>query len=95
MGLAFRYPEADFQTMGSPEFVMDSVLHQSRLELDEEGTVAAAQTVNMVQFGYSHPLNMSAGNLSYDRPFALLIRDWSNTLLFAGVIYDPARSATS
>jgi serine protease inhibitor len=91
MGLAFRYPDADFALMGSPEFAMESVLHQSRLDLDEEGTVAAAQIIGHVHCGYSPPPEYEYRKLIIDRPFALMIRDWTQTILFAGVIYDPGR----
>lgn len=89
MGLAFRYPEADFKPMGSPEFVMDSVLHQSRLDLDEEGTVAAAATISRVFRGAAREREFERRELVIDRPFALLIRDSSGAILFAGVVYDP------
>ena len=77
--------------MGSPDFAMDSILHQRRLDLDEEGTVAAVQTVDHVLAGFSPLPEHEYRELIVDRPFALLIRDWSNTILFAGVIYDPGR----
>jgi serine protease inhibitor len=41
MGIAFQYPGADFSLLGAPPFFIGGVLHKTRLEVDEEGTVAA------------------------------------------------------
>lgn len=89
MERAFRYPEADFELMGSPEFVLDGVVHQSRLELDEEGTVAAAETISHVPVGAGRPREYEQRELVIDRPFAVLLRDSNDTILFVGVVYDP------
>ena len=95
MELAFRYPGADFTSMrspefmGSPGFVLGDILHQSRLGLDEEGTVAAAETIVRVLVGAARPREFEHRELVIDRPFALLIRDIESTILFAGVVYDP------
>jgi len=42
MGIATRYPGADFGPMGSHQIFNGEVLHKTRLEVDEDGTVAAA-----------------------------------------------------
>jgi serine protease inhibitor len=44
MGIAFQYPGANFSSLGAPPFFIGGVLHKTRLEVDEEGTVAAAET---------------------------------------------------
>jgi len=44
MGIAFQYPGADFSSPGTAPFFIGGVLHKTRLEVDEEGTVAAAAT---------------------------------------------------
>jgi serine protease inhibitor len=90
MGVAFDRHGAEFAPIGSPQFYISDVLHKTRLEVDEEGTVAAASTA----------LNMKTAavmvgqkkTLVFDRPFAVLLRDGaSGAVLFAGVVYEPMR----
>jgi serpin B len=88
MASAFR-AGADFTPMGSPEFYIGQVLHKTRLEVDEEGTVAAAATgVIMTLSAARSPIEKKI--LVFDRPFALLLCDTkTGAVIFAGVIYDP------
>jgi serpin B len=80
---------ADFKPMGSARFYIGDVLHKTRLEVDEEGTVAAATTA--VEMRAAMAMRRPEKKiLVFDRPFALLLRDGAtNTILFAGVVYDP------
>ena len=89
MGIAFR-PGAGFLPMGSSKLFVGNVLHKTRLEVDEEGTVAAATTaVTVVLAAAPHPVVKKT--LVFDRPFALLLVDGqTGAVLFAGVVYDPA-----
>lgn len=85
MGAAFQ-DGADFTPMGSPGFFIGGVVHKTRLEVDEEGTVAAAATA--VKMLPSSVPRMKT--LVFDRPFALLLCDTqANAVLFAGVVYEP------
>jgi serine protease inhibitor len=87
MSRAFQ-PGADFQPMGSPNFFIGNVIHKSRLEVDEEGTVATA--VTGVTMTASAVMRREHKVLTFDRPFAVLLCDTSTgAILFAGVIYDP------
>jgi serpin B len=65
------------------------VLHKTRLEVDEEGTVAAAATaITMRATAVMRPKQKKV--LVFDRPFGLLLCDTqTGAILFAGVIYDP------
>lgn len=85
MDAAFQ-PGADFAPMGSPNFFIGGVVHKTRLEVDEEGTVAAAATaVKMLPSSVPR-----VKTLVFDRPFALLLCDTqTNAILFAGVVYEP------
>jgi serpin B len=66
------------------------VLHKTRLEVDEEGTVAAAATSVMMAATAIRPPERKKYTLVFDRPFALLLCDeQTGAILFAGVIYDP------
>lgn len=85
MGAAFQ-PGANFTRMGSPGFYIGGVVHKTRLEVDEEGTVAAAATaIKMLPSSVPR-----VKTLVFDRPFALLLCDTqTNAVLFAGVVYEP------
>jgi serpin B len=90
MGIAFQYPGADFSALGSPLFFLGEVIHKTRLEVDEEGTVAAAATaVEFFDFE-SMPQHVETRTLIFDRPFAVLLRDTiTRTIVFVGVVYEP------
>lgn len=92
MGSAFA-PGADFTPMGlqSPSgqgSFLTGVAHKAILEVDEEGTVAAAATLGgyAAGGGFAHPPAV----MRVDHPFFCAIRDnVTGTLLFVGVIRDP------
>ena len=90
MGTAF-HPGADFTGFSHAGFFIGDVWHVTRLEVDEEGTVAAAATSLGVLGGVSPPQVIHKRVLVVDRPFALLLCDRSTTaIIFSGVVYDPA-----
>jgi serine protease inhibitor len=90
MDVAFHYPQADFSPMGSKEFYISDVIHKTRLEVDEKGTVAAAATAVMMRAGAAMPMQRPVKTLVFDRPFAVLIGEsQSGAVLFAGAIEDP------
>ena len=88
MAAAFDYGSADFSPLGSREFFVGDVLHKTRLELDEEGTVAAAATAILAPMGMPQPLEKKT--LTVDRPFGLLLCErQTGAVVFAGVVYEP------
>lgn len=92
MGIAFQYPQADFGPMGSRQFFLSEVIHKTRLEVDEKGTVAAAATavVALASARYLPPKPRPIKTLVFDRPFVVLIGDsQTDAVLFAGVIEEP------
>jgi serpin B len=90
MDVAFRYPGADFLPMGSKELFISDVIHKTRLEVDEKGTVAAAATAIMMGAGSARRQAPKKKILVFDRPFVVLIGDsQTGAVLFAGVIEDP------
>ena len=90
MDVAFHYPQADFVPMGSKEFYISDVIHKTRLEVDENGTVAAAATAVMMTAGAARPMQRPVKTLVFDRPFALLIgQSQTGAILFAGAIEEP------
>ena len=90
MGIAFQYPGAEFTPLGSPLFYIGEVLHKAKLEVDEEGTVAASATAVMTMVGSAAPQKVEKRLLVFDRPFAVLLCDGAtNAILFAGIINEP------
>ena len=88
-------PGADFTPMGlqSPSgqgSFLTGVAHKAILEVDEEGTVAAAATGLVFGFGgggFAHP----PVAMRVDHPFFCAIRDnVTGAVLFVGVIRDPS-----
>lgn len=74
----------EFTAMGSPHLFLGHVPQKTYLQVDEEGTTAAAMTFP------SFAKAIERGPLMVDRPFFLAIRDdRSGVILFAGAIYDP------
>ena len=88
MGIAFDPNNGGFTPMGSPDFYISDVLHKTHVEVDEEGTVAAASTAIVMK-----ALAMPPGEkktLVFDRPFAVVLCDsQTGAVLFSGVVYDP------
>ena len=88
MGSAFK-PGANFIPMGLEQGYIDKVLHKAILQVDEEGTVAAAATMEAMAAGAASA--EPAITFRVDHPFVCAIRDnATGTLLFAGVIRDPS-----
>lgn len=90
MNVAFHYPQANFVPMGSKEFYISDVIHKTRLEVDEKGTVAAAASAVVMMAGSAMRQQRPVKTLVFDRPFAILIGDsQTGAILFAGAIEDP------
>ncbi len=87
MGVAFSQEEADFSRLysGPQRAYISKVKHKTFVQVDEEGTEAAA--VTSVEIGAtSVPPTMRV-----DRPFLFAIREsHSGTILFVGKIVQPA-----
>ena len=88
MPLAFR-PGADFSGMdGSRDLFIGGVVHQAFVDVNEEGTEAAAATAVTVRtLSISRPLIFSA-----DHPFLfLIVEPQSGSILFLGRVTDPSK----
>jgi serpin B len=88
MPLAFR-PGADFSGMdGSRELFIGGVVHQAFVDVNEEGTEAAAATaVTLRTLSISRPLVFRA-----DHPFLfLIVEQQSGSILFLGRVTDPSK----
>ena len=91
LGMRHAFDDADFSAMASEPLFISEVKQKSFVEVNEEGTEAAAVTgVHMTMLGVMHepekPFEMIV-----DRPFFFVIEDGiTQSILFMGVIYDPA-----
>ena len=85
---AFDPDLADFSGMnGKRDLYIGSVIHKSFVNVDEQGTEAAAATAVIMETA-SAPMEMI--DLTIDRPFLFLIRDvTTNTTLFVGRVAAP------
>lgn len=85
---AFSVAQADFSGMtGKPDLYISSVVHKAFVDVNEEGTEAAAAT-GVVMGLKSMPVESIP--LRIDRPFIFLIRDRATgTILFMGRVLDP------
>lgn len=91
MGEAFDPNRADFRGMvsglaPSQNVFISEVAHKTYMQVDEEGTTAAAST----SVGMTTAAMMPGFTMIVDRPFICAIRDaLTGTLLFIGSIVDP------
>ncbi len=80
---------ADFSAMADEPLFVSEVKQNSFVEVNEEGTEAAAvTTVHMV--GSAMPRPVELFEMIVDRPFVFVIEDSeTQSILFMGVVYDP------
>jgi len=89
MEIAFNQDEADFSKINADnQLFISEVKHKTYIELNEEGTEAAAVTsvaVSLTSIGAS-------GEVIFDKPFMFAIREISTgAILFLGVVESPER----
>ena len=84
---AFQPGIADFSKInGNHDLYIDEVIHQSFVEVDEEGTEAAAATVVVIN------VTSTGNNFVANRPFVFMIRENSTgSILFIGKLMNPAK----
>ena len=84
MEVAFTPGAADFTRMYAPGGIwIDSVVHKTFMDVNEEGTEAAAATAVSMALSASPEFVV-------DRPFIFVIRErFSGTILFMGKVMDP------
>lgn len=85
---AFDPYRADFSRMdGTTDLYISSVLHKAYVDVNEEGTEAAAATAVIISLESAVTQSYT---ITLDHPFLFLIRDnATNTLLFVGRMADP------
>lgn len=88
MPVAFSFADADFSAMsGAKDLRISAVIHKAFVDVNEEGTEAAAATGVVMQPRSSRTMVFRA-----DHPFVFLIRDnRSNSILFMGRVMNPLK----
>jgi serine protease inhibitor len=83
----FTWPGADFSGMdGTNDLYISAVIHQAFVEVDEEGTEAAAATAIIMTMGAMRSTTFTA-----DHPFIFMIQERSTgNILFMGKVTDPS-----
>jgi serpin B len=90
---AFIYGQADFSGMdGRKDLFIGAVVHKAFVEVNEEGTEAAAATAVLMGFGGAPTNPRPIPVFRADHPFLFLIRDnRSGGVLFLGRVMDPTK----
>ncbi|ROT77999.1 serpin serine protease inhibitor [Penaeus vannamei] len=87
----FSFDKANFTTLGPlREVAVETVIHKAFVEVNEEGTEAAAVTALIAPVrSFIQPIRFHC-----NRPFLFLIRDnGTRSILFMGAYKDPATAA--
>jgi serpin B len=91
---AFDAAKADFTGMTSEDRLhIGIVIHQANIDVDEQGTEAAAATaVGMDTGGCTGPQPATTKILRLDKPFMFMLRDvQTGAILFMGRVTDPSK----
>jgi serine protease inhibitor len=89
MKAMFNASQANFSAMTAAKVKVDEVKHKTFVEVNEEGTEAAAVTSIGVRTTSALPMEKPF-EMRVDRPFFCAIRDErTGTVLFMGAIVDP------
>ena len=81
---------AEFGDVSAAPLKISAVLHKVKVEVDEEGTVAAAVTAVCCGFGGAAPSGPPPFQMRCDRPFAFAVAHVpSRLVLFAGSVENP------
>lgn len=89
LGMRAAFAKADFSGMSPQPLFVSAVRQGTFVEVNEEGTEAAAATMTLMEMGIEmnppKPFEMIV-----DRPFLFLIEDkQTGTILFMGIVFDP------
>jgi serpin B len=84
-------PEADFSGIGDEALAISEVIHKAFVEVNEEGTEAAAATAVVMRAAGAVMPTRDPKVFKADHPFLFFIRDTNTSaVLFSGRVHDPA-----
>lgn len=91
VGLAEVFGSADFSGVAARGATISAVFHQAFVDVNEEGTEAAAATAIVAETGCAMPAEPPLEFVA-DHPFLFLIREGrSGAILFMGVVENPVK----
>ena len=94
MGMPLAFTDrADFSGIGGEpgELCIPDVIHKAYIDVNEEGTEAAAATAVVIA-ELTHRIEPPTPEFRADHPFMFLIRDTRNgSILFLGRLADPTK----
>ncbi len=92
MAIAFNQEKADFRNLSKTEAFIGDVKHKTFVEVNEEGTEAAAVTSVEVRTTSGRSSEELPFRMVVDRPFFFTISDrQTGTIIFMGAIKNPAQ----
>jgi serpin B len=91
MGMPTAFGDADFSGMDGTKYLyIQEIIHQAYVEVNEEGTEAAAATAVIMRGKGAAPSEGSVPVFRADHPFIFLIQDnTSGNILFMGRVENP------
>ena len=91
MGMPTAFGDADFSGMdGTRKLYIQEIIHQAYVEVNEEGTEAAAATAVVMWGKGAVPAESPVPVFRADHPFIFLIQDnTSGNILFMGRVENP------
>ena len=89
-GKAFDESQADFSGMSETPLAISQVIHEAVVEVNEEGTEAAASTAAAMKFRSAKQPPQTPVEFKCNRPFMFIIHDRKNNgVLFIGKYTKP------
>jgi len=83
---------ADFSGISEMPLCIDDIVQKARIQIDEEGTKAAAATMVMMRMLSARP-DQEPVEMRVDRPFAFVVSDSeTGALCFAGAVENPVKN---
>jgi len=94
IGVQTLFGNADFSKLSEEPVQVDNILHETMIEVSEEGVEAAGLTGSIL--GTRSGVTKQITEINFDRPFLFVIQDHKNNVpLFIAKIVDPLLSSGS